>query len=300
MSFEFMKKKLLVIGSGGQLGSDFLISARNAGYDVTGTDFPHINLADEKSVLKTVVSEAPDIIVNCAAFTAVDLCETEQKNAYALNAEGPKYLALSARETGALLVHFSTDYVFSGDSSTPYTEMDPTEPKTVYGKSKLAGEKNISETWDKNLILRIAWLYGFYGKNFVKTMRSVASDKAASGENLKVVSDQFGSPTWTVDVCNQALKLIELEQTGLFHCTSEGVCSWYDFAAEIIAEAKIPVCIKPCPTEEFPRPAPRPFFSVLENKKLKSLGANLMPHWLEGFRKYLETEAQLKEEKEKR
>jgi len=282
--------KLLVIGSGGQLGYDFVKEATLKGHSVFSIDFPDIDIADKASVERCVNDAKPDVIVNCAAFTAVDLCEQEQENAFRINADACFNLASCARDAGARLVHFSTDYVFDGRASAPYMEKDDTNPQTVYGKSKLRGEELIAKTCQKHLIFRIAWLYGVHGNNFVKSIRRFAQAAVNGNKPLKVVNDQFGTPTWTVSVCRQALSVIDKNEYGVFHCTSEGQCSWFDFAKEIVSAVGIDVDVVPCTTEEFPRPAPRPHFSVLENARLKAMGVNIMPNWKEAFREFLSTE----------
>ncbi|MCL2688526.1 MAG: dTDP-4-dehydrorhamnose reductase [Chitinispirillia bacterium] len=282
--------KLLVIGSGGQLGCDFVKEAELKGHLVFPVDFPDIDIADKASVERCVNDTKPDVIVNCAAFTAVDLCEEKQESAFSINADACFNLASCARDTGAPLIHFSTDYVFDGRASVPYIEKDDTNPQTVYGKSKLRGEELIAKICPKHLIFRIAWLYGVHGNNFVKSIRRFAQAAADNKKPLKVVSDQFGTPTWTVSVCRQVLEVIDKNEYGVYHCTNEGQCSWFDFAKEIVSACGIDADVVPCTTEEFPRPAPRPRFSVLENAKLKAMGVNIMPDWREAFKEFLLTE----------
>ncbi|MCL2241995.1 MAG: dTDP-4-dehydrorhamnose reductase [Chitinispirillia bacterium] len=279
----------MIIGSGGQLGHDFTDTAIKAGHDVIPVDYPQIDICDKALVDTCIDNASPDAIINCAAFTAVDNCETEQDKAFALNADACGILAEAAKKASALFIHISTDYVFDGTGSSPYTEDSPVNPQSVYGKSKLAGEEAIINTYDDIMIFRIAWLYGSHGNNFVKTIRKIAAANAMEGKPLKVVNDQFGTPTWTVDVCRQILTVLDGRDRGIFHCTSEGSCSWFDFAREIIHAAGIDADIRPCTTEEFPRPAPRPRYSVLENARLKAAGANIMPDWKDGFRKFLQS-----------
>jgi dTDP-4-dehydrorhamnose reductase len=283
---------ILVIGSNGQLGTDMVQLAAQQKIICTGLDFPQIDITNQECVAAVMATVKPDIVINCAAFTAVDDCETKPRDAYKVNADGPAVLAAATHNCGALLVHISTDYVFDGTKKTPYLETDTPSPLTVYGKSKLEGEIKIAQNTDRFQIYRIAWLYGIYGNNFVKTIRNVAAKKAASGETLKVVNDQFGTPTHTVDVCRQIFSTMQKELFGIFHCTSQGACSWYDFAREIIDSYGIKADLKPCTTEEYPRPAPRPMFSVLENARLKSAGEDNMPDWKEAFHAFLKREKQ--------
>lgn len=286
-----MKKcDILVVGSNGQLGTDMVRLATEQGYVVVGIDFPQIDITNKKSVETVFETNEPEYVINCAAFTAVDDCETRQKDAFAVNAEGPSNLAAIANEWNAGLVHISTDYVFDGTKQTPYIETDIPGPQTVYGKSKLEGEQGIQRISRKYQIYRIAWLYGLHGNNFVKTIRNIAAKKVLAGEPLKVVNDQYGTPTSTVQVCNQILKTMTMHVNGLFHCTCEGTCTWYDFAEEIVKNAGIGVELLPCTTAEFPRPAPRPKFSVLENARLKELKSNYMVDWREAFRDFLKSE----------
>ncbi|MDR2577779.1 MAG: dTDP-4-dehydrorhamnose reductase [Chitinispirillales bacterium] len=279
--------KLLIIGSSGQLGHDFVAGANADGHIVNPVDYPLIDLLDKTAADACIDEARPDVIVNCAAFTAVDDCEEMRDEAFGLNAEACGILAEAAKRHNSLLVHFSTDYVFDGEASAPYTEKSGVNPRSVYGQSKLRGEEIITELYDNVMIFRIAWLYGLHGSNFVKTIRWLAASRAREKKPLKVVNDQLGSPTWTVSVCKQVLAMLGRPERGIFHCTSEGFCSWYDFAKEIAAASSINVDIQPCTTEEFPRPAPRPKYSVLENARLKEIGVNIMPNWRDGFKEFL-------------
>jgi len=288
--------KLMIIGSNGQLGSDFVkIAEAHKRHTVVPVDYPQIDIRDKSSVESVVNISDPDIVINCAAFTAVDDCETNQETAFALNADACGNLALAAKARSSVLIHISTDYVFDGTASSPYTEDSVANPQTAYGKSKLRGEEIITELYgDGSMIFRIAWLYGAGGKNFVKTIRRAALSCSKENKPLKVVNDQFGTPTWTVSVCRQILSVIDKGERGIFHATSEGACSWYDFAKEIIAAYGINAdVLTPCTTEayskDFPRSAKRPRYSVLENARLKALNANIMPEWREAFREFLST-----------
>jgi dTDP-4-dehydrorhamnose reductase len=282
--------KLFIIGCNGQLGQDMVRCAAQQKFDVSCADFPAVDITNAKSVDDAVCGARPDVIMNCAAYTAVDLCETEAEKAYAINAKGVANLARAARQSGAKLVHISTDYVFDGTKKGPYVETDTPNPRSVYGKSKLAGEQELMQTFDRYFIVRIAWLFGTRGKNFLKTIQSLAKRCATTGEPVKVVKDQIGTPTYTVHVCKQVLSLVNTDHFGLFHGTSEGWCSWFDFAKAIVSAYGITADVQPCTTVEFPRPAPRPANSVLENERLKNLGLNLMPQWEKGLQEYLQEE----------
>jgi dTDP-4-dehydrorhamnose reductase len=285
--------KLFIIGCNGQLGKDMMLTAEEHNLDAGGMDFPDIDITKPESVAAAFSRHKPDVVINCAAHTAVDACETERPKAFAINSEGVKNIAEAAQRTGSKLVHISTDYVFDGTKTGPYVETDAPNPRSVYGMSKLAGEQELIKTYDRYFILRIAWLYGTRGTNFLKTIRSLAQKRAAAKEPLKVVNDQIGTPTYTRHVCNQILSLINTDLFGLYHATNEGMCSWYDFAKAIVTAYEIPVVLLPCTTEEFPRPAPRPANSVLENERLKKLGLNIMPRWEKGLEEYLEEEKAL-------
>jgi len=283
--------KLLIIGSNGQLGTDFVKIAEQQRHTVIPIDYPQIDIRDKSSAESIINGSAPDAVINCAAFTAVDDCETNSEAAFALNANACENLALAAKARKSLLVHISTDYVFDGAASSPYTEDCPANPQTVYGKSKLRGEELITDLYGGgSMIFRIAWLYGASGANFVKTIRRVALSNQQERKPLKVVNDQFGTPTWTVSVCRQILYVIDKGERGIFHATCEGACTWFDFAKEIVTAYGINAEVLPCTTEEFPRKAPRPRYSVLENARLKAQNAHIMPDWREAFHEFLSTE----------
>lgn len=287
-------KKILVIGSNGMLGTDFVSCAKGAGHDVIAVDYPDIDIRDESSTMSVVDNAAPNIIVNCAAYTAVDKCETDVEAAFAVNGYACKNLVAAAKKNKSLLIHISTDYVFDGEGKNPYTENDAANPKSIYGKSKFEGEQIIlNEYADNSMIFRIAWLYGAHGKNFVGTILKLA-ENATADKPLKVVNDQTGSPTWTVNVCEQILLAIEKfyddkKLRGIIHATSEGFCTWFDFAKMILGCANINKEIMPCTTNEFPRPAPRPKYGVLDNVKLKSYNINIMPKWDDALREYFKS-----------
>jgi dTDP-4-dehydrorhamnose reductase len=279
--------KVLVVGHHGMLGADMMRAAAAAGHEVRGSDFPEIDITEVESIRRCFAAAGPQAVINCSAYTAVDACETNREQAFAVNADGACLLARCAEEYNATFVHFSTDYVFDGTASRPYVETDPTNPMSVYGKSKLAGEILVQKNSSRAFIFRIAWLYGAGGNNFVKTIRTIAAKNAAAGVPLRVVNDQIGTPTSTVDVCRQTLRMVETDHYGIYHSTSEGKCSWFDFALEIVRASGIPALVLPCSTVEFPRPAPRPMNSVLENSRLKEFGMNIMPHWKKGFEEFL-------------
>lgn len=280
---------IAVIGCNGQLGRDLVEEASARGHIVTGLDLPAIDLSDPDSIENALDRNRPDMVINTAAYTAVDACETHSREAFLVNETGVANLARCAASHDVPLVHISTDYVFDGTAATPYREDAPPAPASVYGRSKRAGEDALIAIWEKHWIVRIAWLYGKHGTNFVKSILRAALHAGADGTPLRVVNDQYGSPTWTMSVCNQILCLAQHGAYGLYHATAQGYCTWYDFAREIIDCAGISVQLLPCTTAQFPRPAPRPAWSVLENRRLGEQGIDCMPEWKEGFHQFWNT-----------
>ena len=221
----------------------------------------------------------PDVIINAAGYTDVDGCETNKEMAFLVNAIGARNAAIAARKVEADLIHISTDYVFDGNKDGAYVECDCPLPLNIYGWSKLLGERLVLEQNPRTFILRVAWLYGPAGRNFVKTMLALAKDK----EELCVVDDQRGTPTFAGDVARQIKKLLDTESYGLYHCTSQGCCSWYEFAREIFRLAGIPIRVMPVTSSEYQRPARRPASSVLDNLMLRAQGLDIMPPWQESL-----------------
>jgi len=285
--------KVLVTGSRGQLGRD-LMSLLPDTCEVTGIDLEELDIRNKDRVLSFIGTLRPDIVIHAAAYTNVDGAESDREEAMLVNATGTRNIAIACRETDARLIYFSTDYVFNGEKRSPYTEEDTPGPKTVYGQSKLAGEKAIRDVLEDFVIVRISWLYGRHGGNFVKTMLRLGRrqlDESKSEKDvvpLKVVDDQIGNPTWTADVVRQTAGIIEDDFQGICHATSEGETSWYGFARDIFNIMRMPVLLASCTTEEFPRPAPRPRCSSLENGRLKSAGINRMRHYREAVAEFLE------------
>lgn len=285
-------KKIMITGCNGQLGR-----ALNQLYekecDVTiintdvfqGDGITSLDITDVDAVLSFVREMKPDAIVNCAAHTNVDKCETDVDNAYRINAVGPRNLSIAAAETGARLMHISTDYVFPGTEDRPLTEFDAVGPTSMYGKTKLAGENFVREFSDKHFIIRTAWLYGD-GKNFVKTMLRLAEDHSEIG----VVKDQFGTPTSALELARVVKYLLPTENYGLFHGTCEGSCSWADFAAEIFRLAKKDVRVNYITTEEFGSPTKRPAYSILDNYMLRLTTDFTFAPWQDAIEEYMKSE----------
>jgi len=270
---------ILVVGANGMLGQDLL---KELPGEVRGLDLPDIDITSLESVHEVLGRLRPRVVVNAAAYTDVDGCESNQELAMQVNGEGVAFLAMICRDIGARLVQISTDYVFNGGKGSPYLEDDPTGPLSVYGESKLAGELNARFTPD-HLIIRTQWLYGLHGKNFVETMLRLATEK----DELAVVDDQIGSPTWTVDLAKGVRALIEHDCKGIYHAANSGFCSWNEFSKAIFAEAGVPVRVKPLTTEQLGRPARRPLYSTLDCGKLaRDTGFQLQP-WAEALKQYL-------------
>lgn len=286
-----MNKSILLIGCKGQVGTE-LKKALQPYNNLIAVARPEVELVQPETIKNLIKHWEPQIIINAAAYTAVDKAENEPEFANKINAVAPRVLAEEANKSQALLIHISTDYVFDGKSNRPYQENDLTNPLSIYGETKLAGEQAISSICSNYLILRTAWVYGSGGKsNFVKTMLRLGAQKS----ELKVVSDQIGSPTWATDIAQTIAMLITKDQpkSGIYHYTNSGVASWYDFAVAIFEEAKLlgfPLNIErvvPIPTSEYPTPATRPSYSVLDCTKISSLMESYPPHWRESLRKML-------------
>jgi dTDP-4-dehydrorhamnose reductase len=251
------------------------LKKRPGDWDLIETDVDEFDITRDREVERRVHEIRPEIILNCAAFTRVDDCERERELAFSANALGPANLARSAKQTGARLIHFSTDYIFDGEKGAPYLEEDPPNPLNVYGESKLEGEIGIRKELDDHLIIRTQWLYGAGGNHFVKAILKRARETGS----LKVVNDQIGSPTWTEDLAAATIELIQRKCNGTYHVVNSGECSWYEFAREIVRLAGLKTEIVPCTSDEFPRPARRPKYSVLSTLKLKTELGKLLPNW---------------------
>ncbi len=276
---------ILITGANGQLGHEMRnVLADDKRYnavftDVAGDNITMLDILDEDQVEQIVVDNAVSVIVNCAAYTAVDAAEDDEATAQRLNADAVGNLASVAKRHGARMVHVSTDYVFDGQGCIPYTEEMPTNPQSAYGRTKLDGEHILLDTLgDDAVILRTAWLYSPYGKNFVKTMLALGKDKPA----LKVVFDQVGSPTCARDLARAIVTVISADEwhPGIYHYSNEGVISWYDFALAIHQLAGITTCdVQPCHSDEFPAKAHRPAYSVLDKTKFKTTFGVTVPYW---------------------
>lgn len=279
--------KVLLIGANGQLGSD--LAKALGSHEVIPATHQNFDVAHFAQVQAEVRRLQPEVIINTAAFHKVDVCEAEIDSAFRVNAVGVRNLALAAREVDAALVHFSTDYVFEGNLRRPLTESDETNPINAYGVSKLAGEKLARYLCPKSFVIRTCGLYGHAGSsgkggNFVETMLK----KAAAGEPIRVVNDQILTPTSTRELARKVSQLILTDKFGLYHITSNGQCSWFEFAGQIFETARVRAQLSPTTSAEFQTPARRPAYSVLENARLKELAMDDLKDWREALREYLE------------
>lgn len=275
-------KTILITGANGQLGNELRLIEKNyPDYRFLFTDVDELDITDVEAIRQTVRTSRVDFILNCAAYTAVDKAESDDQTAYRINAIAPQLLGVVASETGAKVIHISTDYVFDGHGYTPYTEDQSTHPQGAYGKTKQMGEKLLSESCSDSMIIRTSWLYSRFGNNFVKTMIKLGRERDA----LNIVFDQIGTPTYAADLAAVMMQAILLSEnapfpTGIYHFSNEGVCSWYDFARSIHRYAGIVNCtIRPIESKDYPTPAPRPHYSVLNKGKIKSTLGITIAHW---------------------
>ncbi|WP_440113292.1 dTDP-4-dehydrorhamnose reductase [Paenibacillus sp. QZ-Y1] len=281
--------KVLVTGASGQLGRDMVLLLEKEGHDVLACEREQLDITDQLQCNDVISTYHPEVVIHCAAYTAVDAAETDVDGAYLVNATGTRNIAVAAEQIGAKLIYISTDYVFDGTSDVPYQEYDNTNPQSVYGKSKRAGEVLVQSLSSRWFIVRTSWVYGVYGNNFVKTMLKLGQEKP----KLQVVHDQKGSPTYTVDLAHFLLELMSTEKYGVYHASNSGVCTWYEFTQAIFEEAQllpgfhIQAEVDPCATDQFPRPAPRPRNSVMEHLAIRTNGINDLRPWREGLRDFL-------------
>jgi dTDP-4-dehydrorhamnose reductase len=276
-------RRLLVTGSEGQLGRALTAAGTARGLDVQGHDVDTLDLRDSRAVGDLFDTWPPAVVVNCAAYTAVDRAEDDEATAREINATAVGMLAEACNRVGAALVHVSTDYVFAGDANRPYREDDPVAPRSAYGRTKLEGER-LARRADRHLIVRTAWLYGHGGHNFVEAIR-VQVDGGA--DRLRVVSDQTGCPTSCDDLAVAILELVEVRAEGVVHAVNSGHTTWHGFAEEIVRTLGVDLAVEPVPTSAFPRPAPRPAYSVLDTARLTRLVGRPMPPWTDALHRYL-------------
>ena len=290
--------KILITGAKGMLGTQVALDLKRGytelgpvpqafvGADVVLADVDTLDITDKAATEKFIADCAPDVVINCAAYTNVDGCESNQDTASMVNGIGSRNLAIACENVGAKLVHVSTDYVFRGDEPTPRREYDMPWPISAYGKTKFAGEEFVRQYCKKSFIVRTAWLYGYTGKNFVKTMVWLAKEKGGA----KVVNDQHGNPTNAADLSHHLLKIAASEEYGTYHCTGNGECTWFEFAAEIARLAGYEGVMSPCTSEEFPTPTKRPAYSSLDNMMLRVTVGDEMRHWKDALKAYFDNQ----------
>lgn len=275
--------KVLVTGVTGQLGYDVCRVLEARGVEHRGIGSAQMDITKEEMVSAYLANYHPDAVIHCAAYTAVDKAESEQERCFAVNEVGTRNIAEACRTGGAKLLYLSTDYVFPGDGERFYETNDPTEPKNVYGASKLAGENAILETLEQSFIVRISWVFGSNGKNFIKTMLRLAQ----THESVSVVSNQIGSPTYTADLAPLLCDMIVTEKYGTYHATNEGLCSWAEFAQEIFRLSGRKTRVIPIPTSAYPAPAARPLNSRLSKRSLDSAGFRRLPDWRDALGRFI-------------
>lgn len=276
--------KVLVTGYTGQLGFDVVCELKARNIECIGTTRNEFSLTDTEKMQDFVKAYKPDVVIHCAAYTAVDKAEDEVDICRAVNTDATKHLAEVCKEIDAKMIYISTDYVFAGSGEDFYEPEDKKAPQNVYGKSKLDGELVVQEILDKYFIVRISWVFGSNGKNFIKTMLNLAKNH----DKLTVVNDQIGSPTYTVDLAKLLCDMALSDKYGVYHATNEGICSWYDFACEIFKQADIKINVEPVPSTAFPTKAKRPHNSRMSKKCLDEAGFNRLPAWQDALLRYLQ------------
>ncbi len=277
------KQKILVTGAKGQLGTEMVKLLKEMKYEVYGYGRAELDITDFQQVKNVIDHIRPNIVIHAAAYTKVDAAESEPDQTFLVNAYGTRNVTVASEHIGAKLVYISTDYVFDGTANVPYNEFAFTNPINVYGKSKLAGEQFVRDLHSKFFIIRTSWVYGKHGNNFVKTMLKLAQEQ----KQLFVVDDQIGCPTYAVDLVSCIFQLIQTEKYGVYHISNSGHCSWYEFAKAIFEEANVNIVVNPCKTKDYPRPARRPPYSVLDHMALRLNGFKELRHWREALKEFI-------------
>ena len=279
--------KIMITGARGQLGAD-CVRVFNKTHEVVAVDPEELDITRLSDVETMIKNLTPDIILNCAAYSKVDNCEAEKELAWKANVTGPKNLAQSVAKHGGRLIHISSDYVFDGRKKVPepYVEEDEPHPLSYYGITKYESEKVVRQATDRHMIIRTAWLYGVNGYNFLKTMLKLALKNPNT--KIKVVNDQFGSPTWSHRLALQIARIIDENGQGTYHATADGYCTWYELASYFLKKMEVPHTVIPCTSEEYPMPAPRPKNSILENRHLKEKDINIMKNWQDDLDQFVD------------
>ncbi len=290
--------KILITGANGMLATQVITDLKRGytelgkipqnfiGAEILTTDVDALDITKKDACEKYMAENRPEIVINCAAYTNVDGCESHQDDAFKVNAIGSRNLAIACENIGAKLVHVSTDYVFAGNEPTPRREYDIPHPISVYGKTKLAGEEFVKQYCKKSFIIRTSWLYGYNGNNFVKTMVRLCHEKGGAS----VVNDQHGNPTNAADLSHHLLKIADSEEYGTYHCTGNGECTWFEFAQKIASLAGFEGVMKPCTSDEFPTPTKRPEYSALDNMMLRVTVGDEMRDWKDALEAYFENQ----------
>lgn len=275
--------KILVTGVRGQLGYDVVQEGESRGLEMFGTDVDNMDITDAGQVKRVIEEYKPDAVIHCAAYTAVDAAEDNQELCRKINVDGTRNIAEVCKDMDIPMMYFSTDYIFDGQGENFWKEDDPKKPLNVYGQTKYEGELAVQELAEKYFILRISWVFGVNGNNFIKTMLRVGPQRGEVG----VVADQIGSPTYTYDLAKLVIDMIQTDKYGAYHVTNEGICSWYEFACEIFKQAGLDVKVNPLTTAEYPAKAARPFNSRMSKDKLINAGFDMLPSWQDALERYL-------------
>lgn len=275
--------KVFVTGVKGQLGFDVVNELEKRGHEAVGVDIEEMDITDEDSVNRVIKRNAPDAVIHCAAYTAVDAAEDNEELCRKVNADGTGNIARVCRELDIKMMYISTDYVFNGQGTRPWEPDDKREPLNVYGQSKYEGELAVEENLTRYFIVRIAWVFGVNGKNFVKTMLNLGKTR----DKVTVVADQIGSPTYTYDLARLLVDMIETEKYGRYHATNQGLCSWYEFACEIFRQTGMNVKVEPVAADQYPVKAKRPMNSRMNKDKLGANGFRRLPSWQDALARYL-------------
>lgn len=275
--------RVLVTGAGGQLGYDVVKRLKESNIECLGTARNVLDITNEAQTKEVITNYKPDVLVHCAAYTAVDKAEDERELCYDINVQGTRYVAKACQEIGAKMVYISTDYVFDGEGDKPFEVTDKPNPINYYGQTKYEGELEVKKHLEKHFIIRISWVFGSNGNNFVKTMLRLGKER----DEISVVADQFGSPTYTYDLAKLVVDMIQTEKYGIYHAANEGYCSWYEFACEIYEQAGIDIKIKPIKTEDYPMKAKRPQSSRLSRVSLINKKFQPLRKWQVAVEEYL-------------